>query len=60
MRKQLIVYKKHATRTVQEFWNLKHKVYDCKSFLISLSKNPHFTLLIIDHTGRDITNEVLK
>ena len=60
MRKQMRVYKKHATRKFQQFWDVKHKTYSCLSYVQFEAKSPHFQVLVIDSEGRDITEETLK
>lgn len=60
MRKQIRVYKKHAKRMIQEFWDVKHKCYSCLSYVQFEAKNPHFNVLVIDTNGRDITEATLK
>ncbi len=60
MEKEIRVYKKHATRTVQQFWDVKHKVYCNLSYIQFEANSPQFSVLIIDQNGSDITNEILK
>lgn len=59
MRKQKVVYIRHSKRKFQEFWNKKHKVFECLSFIQLLVKHKHFNVVILNEQGEDITSQII-